>query len=90
MDWGGGVVVRTSFRDLLRSSCTIFHRLLKKNKFFKQIFEELHLINESFDHLKYSVHIRFIRNIFAMYSVSSRYNPNTVNPYSVYKKTESE
>ena len=48
------------------------------------------MINESFDHLKYSVHIRFIRNIYIMYSVSFKYNPNTVNPYSVYKKTESE
>ena len=62
----------------------------EKKVFLKQIFEELHMINESFDHLKYSVHIRFIRNIYTMYSVSFRYNPNTVNPYSVYKKTESE
>ena len=48
------------------------------------------MINESFDQLKYSVDIRFIRNTYTMYSVSFRYNPDTVNPYSVYKKTESE
>ncbi len=61
-----------------------------KKKNLKQIFEEFHMMNESFDPLKYSVYVRFIRNIYAMYSVSFRYNPNTVNPYSVYKKTESE
>ena len=39
-----------------------------------------------FDPFKYSGIIRFIRNIYAMYSVSYRYNPNTTNPYSVYKQ----
>ena len=39
-----------------------------------------------FDPLKYSVIIWFIRNIYALYSVSYRHNPNTTNPYSVYKQ----
>ena len=30
--------------------------------------------------------IRFMRNIYAMYSVSYRYNPYTTNPNSVYKQ----
>ena len=82
-------MVQTTFRVQLKSSGTIFNKSLKK-KFSKSIFEELHMINEGFDHMKYLVYIRFIRNIYTMYSVSFRYNPNTANPYSVYKKTESE
>ena len=39
-----------------------------------------------FDPLKYLATIRFIRNIYAMYSVSYRYNPNTTNPYSACKQ----
>ena len=38
------------------------------------------------DPVKYSGIIRFIRNIYAMYSISYRYNLNTTNPYSVYKQ----
>ena len=48
------------------------------------------MINEGFDQMKYSVYIRFIRNIYTMYSVSFRYNLNIANPYLVYKNTESE
>ena len=47
--------------------------------FFKSIFEKLHMINEGFDHLKYLVYIQLIRNIYSMYSVSFRYNPNNSN-----------
>ena len=86
MGWLSGQV----FGFCLYQAEIIFPELLKKKGFLKQIFEELHMINERLDHLKYSVNIRFIRNIYTMYSVSFRYNPNTVNPYSVYKKTESE
>ena len=32
------------------------------------------MINKGFDNFKYSVYIRFIRNIYAMFSVSFRYN----------------
>ena len=45
------------------------------------------MINNGFDHFKYSVHIRFIRNTANPYSVYKKPNPNTANPYSVYKKT---
>ena len=40
-----------------------------------------------FDPLKYSGIIRFIRNMYAMYSVSYRYNQNTTNPYLVQKQS---
>ena len=43
--------------------------------------------NNGFDHFKYSVHIRFIRNTKNPYSVYKKPNPNTANPYSAYKKT---
>ena len=45
------------------------------------------MINNGFDHFKYSVHIRFIRNTANPYSVYKKPNPNTANPYSAYKKT---
>ena len=45
------------------------------------------MFNNGFDHFKYSVHIRFIRNTANPYSVYKKPNPNTANPYSVYKKT---
>ena len=45
------------------------------------------MINNGFDHFKYSVYIRFIRNTANPYSVYKKPNPNTANPYSVYKKT---
>ena len=44
------------------------------------------MINNGFDHFKYSVHIRFIRNTANPYSVYKKPNPNTANPYSAYKK----
>ena len=44
------------------------------------------MINKGFDHFEYSVNIQFIRNIYAMYQVSFRYNPNTANPYSFFRK----
>merc|ERR1719309_477707 len=45
------------------------------------------MINNGFDHFKYSVHIRFIRNTANPYSVYKKPNPNTADPYSAYKKT---
>ena len=44
------------------------------------------MINEGFDHFKYSVYIRFIRNFHDTYSVYKKPNPNSLNSYSVYKK----
>ena len=44
------------------------------------------MINKGFDHFKYSVYIRFIRNIHDTYSVYKKPNPNSLNSYSVYKK----
>ena len=44
------------------------------------------MINNGFDHFKYSVYIRFIRNTANPYSVYKKPNPNTANPYSAYKK----
>ena len=43
-------------------------------------------IYDIFDPLKYSGIIRFITNIYVMYSVSYRYNPNTTDPHSIYKQ----
>ena len=45
------------------------------------------MINNGFDHFKYSVNIRFIRNTANRYSVYKKTNPNIANPYSAYKKT---
>ena len=44
------------------------------------------MINNGFDHFKYSVHIRFIRNTANPYSVYKKPNPNTAKSYSAYKK----
>ena len=44
------------------------------------------MTNKGFDHFKYSVYIRFIRNTANPYSVYKKPNPNTANPYSAYKK----
>ena len=44
------------------------------------------MISNGFDHFKYSVYIRFIRNTANPYSVYKKPNPNTAKPYSAYKK----
>ena len=44
------------------------------------------MINNGFDHFKYSVYVGFIRNTANPYLVYKKPNPNSFNTYQVYKK----